>query len=757
VPSLRVEVEDALAISRAHPSVDDARVPVYDANTGAAVLELDIRTELPSRWRANGESRSGVRLVETVRFELPPAFPSRPPRVVLRTDFNRSLPHINPHDAGQPVPPCVYWGDLGELMHRSGFSAVITQVADWLEKAAFEKLINKQQGWEPIRRDSIEDKAFFERGKLEGLVERTEGRKFLRLSYFRISIPDVSEVKHRVVALIGDDSVSVNSKTINQQIRGEFIDEGFKRGPSIAILAWPGKDPSGRPVTCDQYLPETVSNYGDLVRRAEAYGCGAALRQAVKWLSRCVSDLKSDDTFPIVVVLCVRRPLPLIGIDSNLELIPYRIDVSAPEFLPQGDGTRVYSMAHYETVSRGLLQRMSDLNFQAESPVYTILGCGSLGSKIALHLARAGIGPSHLVDKKGMTPHNAARHALPPSASPALEIALPSKSRALAELVKNLGQESVGRDLDILEVGTQTAAFRELFSKKQLLIVNATASHAVREHLASLQGLNSRVVDGAILRAGGAGILTVEGPDRNPNCLDLMAEVYESMRQDDALRVLLAAEDPDSVEIVGQGCGSPTLRMSDAKVSMYAAAISERIRQLLAKEMPQAGEILIGQLGGDGISLTWNRIAVPPVEVVSAENDRTWTIRIADRAHRKILAEVAAYPRVETGGIVVGRVSPTRRVMFVTDVLPAPKDSRRSASMFVLGTDGVDVVRVGYEQRSAGALWFLGTWHSHLADQGGSPRDYATARQIASSGHSPVLLLIRRPNGYSAIVATANV
>jgi molybdopterin/thiamine biosynthesis adenylyltransferase len=650
----------------------------------------------------------------------------------------------------------VYWGDLGELMHRSGFAAIVTQVADWLEKAAFDKLINKEQGWEPIRRDLVEDSVVFDRGELEGLVEKTEGKVFLQASYFSYSASTGQEEPRHVFALIGGQPIVLNRKIIRQHLSAE-IKNGFEKGLSVAVFAWPGKNPAGSPVVCEKYLPETVSSYGGLSQRADAYGCGRSLREAVKWLQSCVSGLTSQGTFPVIVVLCARRPLPLIGTDSSLEMIPYRLDASAPVLLHAGDGTRVHPMAHRDPVSLNLLRRMSDVPPDVKGPAYTVLGCGSVGSKIALHLARAGIGPSHLVDKKSLSPHNLARHALPPPEGPVVDVAVPSKSKAVAALVTNLGQHAVGYDLNILEISPQTAPFRSLFSAHQTCIINATASHAVREHLSALPSVRSRVVDVAILREGLAGICAIEGPERNPDCLDLMAEAYESMRQDSELGRLLVMQDPEATEVVGQGCGSPTLRMSDAKVSMYAAAISQRLTHAFLDGMPLAGELLIGRIGGDGISLVWRREVIPSVQVVVAENDKTWVIRIADRAHRKILADVSVYARVETGGIVVGRVSPTRRVIFVTDVLPAPVDSRRSAAMFVLGTKGVEAARGEYERSSAGTLWTLGTWHSHLYDQGGSPTDYATARQLASSGQSPTLLLIRRPNGYSAIVETGGV
>ena len=62
-----------------------------------------------------------------------------------------------------------------------------------------------------------------------------------------------------------------------------------------------------------------------------------------------------------------------------------------------------------------LLARMAGSKITAERLDWTLLGAGSLGSKLALHLARAGSGPTVVVDKSVMcAPHNAARHALVP-------------------------------------------------------------------------------------------------------------------------------------------------------------------------------------------------------------------------------------------------------------------------------------------------------------------------------------------------------
>ena len=75
----------------------------------------------------------------------------------------------------------------------------------------------------------------------------------------------------------------------------------------------------------------------------------------------------------------------------------------------------------------------------ADRPRWTLLGAGSLGSKLALHLARAGNGPEVVVDRSTMSPHNVARHALIPSMG-ALQIH--DKARLLSQALGGLDQSA---------------------------------------------------------------------------------------------------------------------------------------------------------------------------------------------------------------------------------------------------------------------------------------------------------------------------
>jgi hypothetical protein len=131
-------------------------------------------------------------------------------------------------------------------------------------------------------------------------------------------------------------------------------------------------------------------------------------------------------------------------------------------------------------------------------------------------------------------------------------------------------------------------------------------------------------------------------------------------------------------------------------------------------------------------------------------------VRLSARAASKIDDEVARWPAVETGGILMGRMSEAARAFYITDILPAPEDSERSASEFWLGTRGARREISDYAEACGYSLFCLGTWHSHLAPSGPSAIDRSTAATVALARLAPSVLLIHTPAGSAALLADAD-
>ena len=718
-------------------------------------VDVNIRVGLPNAWIADGQSPNGVRAVEPVTLIFPASFPLRPPTIWLRVDFDRSLAHVQPGDPADRPEPCIVDGRPSELLHQQGLAGILNQLVLWLENAALGRLIDPDQGWEPVRRDDVAGFVVADAAMLRARVSRDAGFSMCR---FEFLVSTDSDGERFVYGQVGKDKITINPDTLGGLLtNSRWSTESLRGGKSLAVIAWPGKLPSGELIVADTYQPETVTTFEALMERAETYGCDRPLSEAVNWLRKCASNYNLKRSYPLVLILCARRPFHLIDSNSPIEICPYVMDIGPGAFTTEGDKTPVQPIGHRHAISADLLRMLSGSSVLASS--WGLIGCGSLGSKIAMHMARAGNAPATVVDQTYLSPHNAARHALVPDVSESGLGWIEAKAKAIANAIEGLGQDSTAVERDVLAILRDRGATTKYFPRKMWGIVNTTASLVVREALGSVPPANPlpRVLETSLLAQGQLGLLTAEGPNRNPNTLDLIAEAYARIRVDETLRPIVFGGGGVLVrQTIGEGCGSSTMIMSDARVSMFAAPMAEAIRQMQNRGLPaEVGRLLIGRLASDGLGLSWTDDAIPPVLIIGIEGPDAWSVRISRRAADAISADIDHWPGVETGGILMGRISEAARTFYVTDVLPAPPDSTRSAHEFVLGKQGARQLISSVAESAGYSLFCLGTWHSHLESSGPSSLDRRTADTVALARLAPSILLIATPTEFTALLADA--
>ena len=299
----------ALALASAHHAVSDVGVPYGDRATGIATVDVTFRVSLPSDWKPAGMSLSGVMRKEVVRFYFPREYPMDSPRLSLRPDFNRNLPHMQPRLIdGRPVP-CIYDGTLTELLHQEGLAGILNQTAVWLERAAVGDLIDPQQGWEPVRRDSFGDHLIGDADALRALENRNGGHRFLGLNFLKIAAGGRRRFVH---GQISGEIVRPHPKRVPEIFQETWLhrESEIRIGKSLALVVWPGKSPSGKPIVNDIYFPETVRNIAELQERAELYGCGRELSEGLRFLKWCLAPYSESGSFSLAIVLLARRPFP---------------------------------------------------------------------------------------------------------------------------------------------------------------------------------------------------------------------------------------------------------------------------------------------------------------------------------------------------------------------------------------------------------------------------------------------------------------
>lgn len=746
----------ALMVIAQHPQVYCVSEAVTDAATGVTIVDVTFRVNLPSDWRADRRSPSGVLQIEPVRFHFPPRFPLDAPQISLREDFDRSRPHMLPFTVDGRPEPCISDRRVVDLLHEQGIAGVINQTAVWLDRAALGHLIDSAQGWEPARRDSLEDVVVANSSSLRSLVQRQEGHAYLPFTYTWYRRADG---RLTVSGSVGDERVTLSPETAPSLFDAGALTDQIGLGRSVALLIWPGKTPSGEPMVCSDYTPDQVGDVAGLRARAVAAGCVAPLNTQLGWIGKCLSRNYRGMPLTMAVVVCTRRPFHLIGSESDLELCMYVFDVLPARNFQLSDSAPVRPAAHSEPVNVNLLWRMSGDHDLEQPTEWSLVGCGSVGSKIALHLARAGCAPARIIDNASMRPHNAARHALIPSRVNRDFSWSASKASLLEDAIVALDQSTVAITADAADLLETRDGSRKAWPKNTWAVVNASGSMRVREAFtrAPIERLPSRVIETALFSAGRIALMTVEGPKRNPATGDLVAEAYAIAAENPELaQFVVSASDNIERRLIGEACGSATMVMSDGRLSLLSAAMAEAIRSRQRAGLSEsAGEIITGVVAADCVNVQWTTRAMEPVTVVRADNSNDWLIRIHSRVKKAIREDIAKWPHVETGGILFGRVSEASRTFNVTGILPAPADTKRSASEFVLGVEGVPQMLKAESDAAGWTLFCLGTWHNHLATSSPSGLDRNTSTSIALARLMPSLLLIAMPGGFRALVADA--
>jgi len=736
-----VAVRRALRLIEAHPSVERLTAArVEDSDMTAAVVH--IRTELPNAWRAAGVSPSGVRAVEPVTFVFTGGYPLSAPRIRLRDDFDRSHPHIQPSWYGGPPEPCLVAGSPREVLRVRGMGGLLEQLVDWLDRAAMVQLIDQQHGWEPVRRDGVDDVIVADATWLTGLPAREGGCLVFPAWYYvsqqsapfayRIGVPQAAPVP-------------LGPKFVGEWQFAPVGNHG-RTGNTHALVAWSGKLPTGRPFIADRYLPETVSTIDDLLMRAADLGCREFLEPKLGILQRRISASKLKHGQPVAVLLLARRPFDVIGTASPIEICPYVVELRGGEQLSPGSDKPVRTAMHRDEISPELLRRAAGDDGEALRP-WTLLGCGSVGSKIAVHLARSGRGPASIIDSANMQPHNFARYATLPSENKVESFWSIPKAYYLAEALATLKQPTAPHDIDVVAQALEKKSVASLVAPDSFAVVNTTGSASVREVLV-MPGVadgRPRIIEACVLGVGSVGFMSVEGPEANPSATDLICEAYRLIHAEPALRSEVFNTKAQEIAI-GQGCSAVTMPLSDGRLSTLAAPMSEHLRRLQRNGLPIAGEVLIGNLAADGLNQTWQRKEIAPRIIVG--DGRGSVVRLSPEVDEVIQREVAARPGSETGGIIVGRYSDVANVFHVVGTLPAPPDSKFSRDEFVLGTEGLRPMLEDLIEGSGGALYALGTWHNHLLPSGPSGRDVKTAALLSIRQFFPLLMLIHTPAGY---------
>lgn len=722
--------------NRAHVGVA-VTLPV-GVPTGGPVRDVDIREEEPV-----------VFLFQTVEY------PHKAPHVISdRPDFPTAcLPHQVALGIGGPAIFCLYRGNLDDWFVEHTLQDFIRRVQGWLTDAACGRLIRPEDRFEPTQIVG-ERETGIAIYNLEAMARVAEecwngngGKAAVSYlpCYWLSSDPRIDQVEGARLAF----------RLEPRRLSRQEVESPGRRG-FLAVLVQPHrKRESG------EYFGDLPWKYATLKEFADRLG--SPLQRAVsKYLTQCRRRKLPLQTI-LPIILAVPRPQQLLGYESSIEMLNLALPTSEKwlhretSLKPE---TPILWLGNRLPLTTEMARQLSGVPDEMDDPRLFLIGVGALGSKVALHLGRAGITHITTVDKGFLSPHNLVRHALLPD----------SVGRSKAERLKE-EVEAIFRD-EIGSLGTEavTEDVRSaIFGGAQHSVgdydwvLDCSASSAVVNTLIDRRLAQSPLVMRAeIADEGRLGFLLIEGEDRNPRVDDLQAQLYSLALDDDGVAEWLRRQRSEADEFgstledinIGLGCGSPTMRIADDIISYHAAVAAMSMKHRMAREHTASG-IQISR---------WNETPIPTGRVefrelgevleLTPENVPDWCVRMPTRIFRQLQREMSVALPNEAGGILVGYIHYKKRVIYVTHTLPPPPDSVGWPYAFRLGVDDVPEQVRQIRERTGGLIGYVGEWHSHTngAHQL-SRRDLEAAEQVGASvrrvGLPTHIMIVNRSGCYS--------
>ena len=157
-----------------------------------------------------------------------------------------------------------------------------------------------------------------------------------------------------------------------------------------------------------------ISNYSDLRSFARSLGLLDVLDARIKHILSVSgpSNLKRKRKKTIeefLVIFAVNRPFNVIGTNSKWELLGYRVPFAQNNDNDLPASTVVFAPQLIRKTCPELLQTVSGTEINTPKKLM-IIGSGSLGSKLTLHLAKTGKYSFELIDNDYFSSHNNTRY-----------------------------------------------------------------------------------------------------------------------------------------------------------------------------------------------------------------------------------------------------------------------------------------------------------------------------------------------------------
>jgi hypothetical protein len=327
------------------------------------------------------------------------------------------------------------------------------------------------------------------------------------------------------------------------------------------------------------------------------------------------------------------------------------------------------------------------------------VGAGALGSQIAMNLIRLGVGQWQFIDGDLLYPHNLTRHAL------TSESLLYYKSAEMARLANSIIPNTAKALTIHIDEGFTDPALRDALRRNNVVLDMSASSTALKVLANHASG---RIIS-IFLNPQGTE-LVVFAEDKDKECHGDQLEIQY-------LRFLIQHPDlhnhfftKDNTFRYGTGCRDISSTIPQENIALASAIASKILRnQLLQDDRAYLGIWKIDNETGET-----TKYSTPVFKTLSTiTND--WTVKYDQSVVDKLAKFRQSKLPSETGGLLIGNYDMFRKIIYIADVINSPQDSVEYPTAYIRGKKDVKELLFNVEQQSAGALKYIGEWHSHAA------------------------------------------
>ncbi len=688
-------LQDSLSLLYTTLGLDASRL--FNWSDGMVALALDIKIDLPT---LGNFEEIDIRPIEPILlvFDLK-SYPSVAPRVYTdRLSFPKDqLAHLYIAKNDKPPAFCLVRGNIDDWYATKRASDLVIRTKNWLRDAALGTLSTDSAQFDPMRLEGYSGTFIYDYDSIANIVNSKKslldnGNTAIAV-FRRIEIGTFQFVKQ------------INSENIQASIielLAAFKKEAEKLKTDhfhVGYIVWSADDK-----VCKEYLINMPKELKHFKSYCSSYGID------LTELERIETQLDINIFKEIPVIVAIRRPNKVIGFNGSIEFSNHIMIIDSDDKVGGkiDDNVLLKFSSHNQPLTHKMAKMISGVSPTNELSL--VLGCGALGSKIVMHLARSGQQQLVLSDPDVISPHNMTRHALLGD-----QVGL-NKATAIVKSLERIFPDQKTEISDLKKPGLSFT--KAEFNKPWKWIFDFTASENVFNALINEKSFTApKICRANISDLGNLGLMVIEGKERNPRIDDVQVYLHSLYDEKPKIQEWLKREDENAAGTVsfnvGVGCNSETTILADDAISSHAAYFSAVIKRQM-KNKSQKGKIFLNRIAdSQNYSIETEVIDVEPFTIINAVNDSTWTIRYKDGIVKRLITQKNRAGKKETGGVFIGVVNYKTKTIHVTDLIDAPPDSKSNAVCFFRGHTGLPEKIQSIREKSGNQLGYIGEWHSH--------------------------------------------